>query len=356
MITLSNERIEQLISDIVLKQMGCKDEKIVVVFDADCELSQKIHQAHRKVTPNAEFIKYNPEKNQELRDHLMGLPEGSSVFLIQSVSFRIENFRIRLSLFHKGIGCLEYSHLAWYDEKNEGDNFLEALEWQGEEFYRLATQINERMIEDDTLKVYSGKNGEHVLNFGKMETGFINDGRFYQQKNRGGSVVCGEIFSEAVDLRGVQGEISINCYPDERFRIVECEPFTLTITDGVISHWSENTPDLVVSSIIERIKESETDEEGNPEVMVREAGFGLNPKLSLQKQICFVSTFERQAGFHISVGKKHPIYRKKFDKTVVQRYHIDIFADLYKITSEKKDEATGEISETVIYENGKYQL
>ncbi len=349
MITLSTERIEELISGVIFQQMGCKDEKIVVVFDAETELSQKIHQAHRKLTPKAEFIKYNPE-DKELRDKLMGLPEGSSVFLIQSVSFRIEDFRIRLSLFHKGIGCLEYSHLAWYEEKNEGDNFLESLEWQGEEFHRLGTAINERMIEDDTLKIYSGKNGEHVLDFGKMEKGFINDGRFYQQKNRGGSVVCGEIFSEAENLRGVNGEISINCYPDERFRILECEPFTITIENGIVTKWTENTPQLFVESIVERIKESETDPEGNHECMVREAGFGLNPKLSLQKQICFVSTFERQAGFHISLGKKHPIYRKKFGKEVVQRYHIDIFSDLFKITTEKEGE------ETVIYSDGKYQI
>lgn len=354
MITLSNERIEEIVSGVVFEQMGCKDEKIVIVFDADCELAQRIHQAHRKVTPNAEFIKYEKENNQEIRDHLMGLPQGSSVFLIQSVSFRIEDFRIRLSLFHKGIGCLEYSHLAWYKDK-EADTFLEAIEYQGDEFSRVANAINSRFKEDDTIKIYSGKNGEHVLNFGKMEDGKINDGRFYTQKNRGGSVVCGEIFSEAQDLEGVNGEISIHCIPNEQFLIQECDPFTLTIENGRITKWTENTPKLFIESIYNRVKESEVNEKGEGECMIREAGFGLNPKISLQKKLSFVSVFERNVGFHISVGKKHPVYRKKFHKDIIQRYHIDIFSDLHHITSEKISE-DGSITETVLFSDGKYQV
>lgn len=355
MITVSNARIEELISGVVFQQMKCSDERIVVVFDADCELAQRIHQAHRKVTPNAEFIKYEKDNNQEIRDHLMGLPEGSSVFLIQSVSFRIEDFRIRLSLFHKGIGCLEYSHLAWYKDE-EANTFLEAIEYQGDEFFRLATAIDERFTEDDTIKVYSGENGESVLDFGKMEAGKINDGRFYSQKNRGGSVVCGEIFSEAQNLEGVNGQLTINCIPNERFLIQECDPFTITIENGRITTWTENAPELFIESIVNRVKESECDEDGNPECMIREAGFGLNPKISLEKKLSFVSVFERNVGFHVSVGKKHQVYRKKIHKDIVQRYHIDIFSQLFKITSEKKDEATGAITETVIYCDGSYQL
>jgi len=355
MITVSNERIEELISGVVFQQMGCKDEKIVIVFDADSELSQKIHQAHRKVTPNAEFIKYEKDNNQEIRDHLMSLPEGSSVFLIQSVSFRIEDFRIRLSLFHKGIGCLEYSHLAWYKEE-EANTFLEALEYQGEEFHRLATAIDEQFKNSDTIKVYSGENGKSVLDFGQLEDGKINDGRFYTQKNRGGSVVCGEIFSEAKDLRGVNGSLTINCIPNERFLIQKCDPFTITIEKGCITAWTENAPELFIESIVNRVKESECDEEGNPECMIREFGFGLNPKFSLEKPLSFVSVFERNVGFHISVGKKHQVYRKKMHKDIIQRYHIDIFSQLFKITSETKNEETGEIHETLIFSDGKHQL
>ena len=103
-----------------------------------------------------------------------------------------------------------------------------------------------------------------------------------------------------------------------------------------------------MDNIINRVKKDETDEEGNPEVMIREAGFGINPFISMKKPLNYVSIFERQAGFHVSVGKKHNIYRKKFHKSVMQRYHIDIFADVRKMSGIKDG------VETVFFEGGEY--
>jgi hypothetical protein len=353
---LEHNEIEQIISDIAYKQMGCKDEKIVIVYDEDCELAKVICNAHQKVTPQAEFIKFDnstPEKVEEIRNMLLSLEAGSSVFLIESVSFRLDDFRIRLQLFNNGVGCLEYSHLSWY--KGQENTFLNAIRWQGEEFFRLGSALKKHIDECDSLKIYSGNpENPDILDFGPMDDSKINDGRFYQQKNRGGSVVCGEVFSEAQDLYGVNGKLSINCYPNNRYLIQECETFSLTFTNGIVSEYSENTPEYFIKETLDLIKASEEDEEGNGEVMVREAGFGLNPYISLKNQLTFVSVFERQTGFHVSLGKKHMVYRKKLHKNVIQRYHIDVFADLIKITTEKKDEVSGKLQTTTLFENGDY--
>jgi hypothetical protein len=44
--------------------------------------------------------------------------------------------------------------------------------------------------------------------------------------------------------------------------------------------------------------------------------------------------------------KKHWIYRKKFHRKVTQRYHIDIFPDIYKIYYD----------DTLIFENDKFVI
>jgi len=171
----------------------------------------------------------------------------------------------------------------------------------------------------------------------------LNHGIFAEQKNRGGAAICGEIFSEAKDLTTVNGKISICCYPTLDFAIRNCEPFTLTVKEGFVE-CDENTPKYFKEKIYDMIANGETD---GGKVLMREAGFGLNPALSFDRPLSTdVSAFERQAGFHISLGKKHAIYRKKFPKKEVQRYHIDIFCDLEKI----------KIDGEVVFENGGYVM
>ncbi len=357
---LTKDEINQIVSDSIFKQFGVKDEHLVVLYDLDSPLSKIMTQAHKDVlakrNPETTIIReYKPEDNAELVEMLSNLPEQSSVILIQSTSFRMDKFRIRLHLYNKNMGCMEHSHLSYYGPDQE-NTWLNALTYKAEEYAELGEKIKKLMDNYDEIKIYSGdKTTPDILIFPEMEEAKINDGRFYQQKNRGGSSICGEIFSESKDLYSVNGKLNICCYPNSEFKIVQCEPFSVTIENGVLTKWDDNAPQEFIDNLITRILESETDAEGNPEVMIREAGFGLNPFISMENPLSFVSVFERQAGFHISLGKKHAIYRAKFGKEVVQRYHMDIFSTAFKISACNKDKTTGEIIEEVVFfENGKY--
>lgn len=62
--------------------------------------------------------------------------------------------------------------------------------------------------------------------------------------------------------------------------------------------------------------------------MVRELGLGLNPAITTSSSLSDINFYERKIGVHLSLGKKHGIYGKKLPKTMVQRYHIDVFLDL----------------------------
>ncbi len=357
---LTKDEINQIVSDSIFKQLGVKDEYLVVLYDLDSPLSRIMTQAHKDVlkdrNPEKTLIReYTPEDNAELVEMLSNLPEQSSVILIQSTSFRMDKFRIRLHLFNKNMGCMEHSHLSYYGPEEE-QTWLRALTYMSEEYAKIGGKIKELMENYDEIKIYSGDiTDPDILTFPDMEEAKINDGRFYQQKNRGGSSICGEIFSESKDLKSVNGKLNICCYPNAEFKIVQCEPFSVTIENGILTKWDDNAPQEFIDNLITRILESETDEEGNPEVMIREAGFGLNPFISMENPLSFVSVFERQAGFHISLGKKHAIYRSKFGKEVVQRYHMDIFATAFKISACNLDKNTGEIKEEVVFfKDGQY--
>ncbi|HID91652.1 TPA: hypothetical protein EYP45_00825 [Candidatus Peregrinibacteria bacterium] len=357
---LTTTEINQIVSDSIFKQFGVKDEHLVVLYDLDSPLSKIMTQAHKDILANRNPEKtiireYQPEDNLELVEMLSNLPEQSSVILIQSTSFRMDKFRIRLHLYNKNMGCMEHSHLGYYGPEQE-NTWLNALTYKAEEYAEIGGKIKDLMDNYDEIKIYSGDTiNPDILTFPEMEEAKINDGRFYQQKNRGGSSICGEIFSESKDLKSVNGKLNICCYPNSEFRIVQCEPFSVTIKNGILTKWDDNAPQEFIDNIVTRILESETDEEGNPEVMIREAGFGLNPFISMKNPLSFVSVFERQAGFHISLGKKHAIYRSKFGKEIVQRYHMDIFSTAFKMLACNVDKKTGEmIEEVVFFENGKY--
>ncbi len=357
MTKLTQDEINEIVSDSIFKQLGVKDEHLVVLYDLDSPLSTIMTESHKQVLANRNPEKtvireYKPEDNAELVEMLSNLPEQSSVILIQSTSFRMDKFRIRLHLYNKNMGCMEHSHLGYYTPEQE-DTWLRALTYNAEEYSKIGAKLKELMENYDEIKIYSGdKKNPNILIFPEMEEAKINDGRFYQQKNRGGSSICGEVFSESKDLRNVNGTIQINCYPNAEFKIVHCEPFTVVVTDGCVTEWSDNTPQEFVDNIINRILESEADENGNPEVMIREAGFGLNPFISMKNDLTFVSVFERQAGFHISLGKKHAIFRHKFGKEMVQRFHIDIFATCFKMTA--SNNGFSEDEEIIFFEDGKY--
>lgn len=78
--------------------------------------------------------------------------------------------------------------------------------------------------------------------------------------------------------------------------------------------------------------------------MVRELGLGLNPAITTATPLSDINFYERKIGVHLSLGKKHGIYGKKLPKTMLQRYHIDVFLSLGQVY----------MGDTCVFENGKW--
>jgi hypothetical protein len=78
--------------------------------------------------------------------------------------------------------------------------------------------------------------------------------------------------------------------------------------------------------ILDKISASE-----DGEVMCRELWFWMNSGITKEKPLSDINSFERVTGFHMSLWKKHQMYRKKIHHKINQRYHIDIFPDIKEI-------------------------
>lgn len=301
------------------------DFPVIVVYDLECELTKNIWEAYKQNLENrknSEVIIFEEIKAEDLKEKLMNLQEHSTVVLVQSRDFRLDEFRIRLNLHNKCVGCMEHNHLI-YLRKWEENTYIDAISYRWKEYDRLSTKFKNISDNAQTAKII-------CHNWDTLEiSGWFEDMKQniwdYTHRNRGSTLPCGENFSESKEFDKVNGKLSITCYPDSDMNIHFCEPFTIDINKSMITCNDEKCPEIF-REFLERIARNE-----DGEVMMRELWFGLNPAISNKNPLNDVNAFERKAGFHISMWKKHGIYRKKLHRKVNQRFHIDVFPDVKEI-------------------------
>lgn len=314
------------------------ENEILLIYDTESELSKLVSNAYIKNLEwkNAEIIDINQVNKDELIKRLWSLQEFSTVILVQSTNFRLDNFRIRLQLHNNNVWCLEHNHLL-YMKDSEYENYADSIEYLTPYYEELSAKLKTLSDNTKTMKIIS--NDWSILKidwwFEDMKQNTWN----YEWKRRWWTLPIGENFTEAKDFELVNGELLINIYPWMDFQINKVEkPFKIKIKNSLITCEDKNAPKEFLE-LLELIKLSE-----NKEVMLRELWFGLNPNLNDNKQLADVNFFERKAWFHISIGKKHQIYRSKMHKSVVQRYHIDIFPYVSQIF----------FDDILVFENDKY--
>ncbi|MED6335942.1 MAG: hypothetical protein VYE81_11115, partial [Planctomycetota bacterium] len=80
----------------------------VVVWDAQSELSVALTDAYRRCLPEATFIEFDRTPQATILGAFELLEAGDLVVLIQSTSFRLAKFRIRVELFRRSIKVIEH--------------------------------------------------------------------------------------------------------------------------------------------------------------------------------------------------------------------------------------------------------
>lgn len=316
--------------------MHTPQQAAVIVSDAQCPLAVALTEAYRRCLPMATFIDFDATSPADVLETFKILAPKDLVVLIQSTSFRLKDFRIRVELFEQSLKVIEHPHLARMLGV-QGIYYIESLAYDPVYFREVGHALKRRIDCANFGVVVSGGNR---LDFNSaFESAKLNIGDYTDMKNIGGQFPIGEVFTEACDLESVNGRVQIFAFGDTSFSVNKIEtPITLIITKGRVTDVINSTSefDLVLANI--RADEGE--------VWLRELGFGMNRAFSKDRMVSDIGTYERMCGIHVSLGAKHGVYKKANFRRADTWHHVDVFVDTELVY----------LDDTVVYINGAWQV
>jgi hypothetical protein len=287
----------------------------VVVSDARSGLARSLTQAYRNCLPGATILDFDAVSPAEIMSAFATLAPRDLVVLIQSTSFRLETFRIRVELFKRALKVIEHPHLARMRE-SEYEAYIDALAYDPGYFRRVGAALKERVDRAIHALVDSGDSARLIYE-SKFEPAKLNVGDYSKLANVGGQFPIGEVFSEPVNLERVHGQARIFAFGDTDFCVnAPDRPITLVIEGGQVVDACDSTP--AFDRVLAQIRADES-------LWVRELGFGLNRALTPRRRVGDVGTYERMCGVHLSLGAKHRVYDKPILKRRHTKHHVDVF-------------------------------
>lgn len=314
--------LEQNLHDVITHAIGLRPpSKALIVHDLDSPLAALLTDGYRAVLPEAELLLFTSTTPDAVRAAIDALSPGDLVVMVQSTSFRLNEFRFRLELFNRKLGVIEHPHVS----RIVGDEiatYVDALAYDPA-YYRTVGPAIKKLI-DAAKRIVVSCEGAELVYETPFEDAKLNIGDYTGMKNVGGQFPIGEVFTEPNDLNGVNGTVKLFAYGGADFRVTVPEvPVLVVIEKGLIVA-APNAP-ASFQAILDQIQADE-------ELWVRELGFGMNRALTRTRMLCDVGSYERMCGIHLSLGKKHTIYAKEGFPKRSSRYHVDVFADVTTVT------------------------
>lgn len=299
------------------------DSTALVIYDLDSPLSNILTKAYRTALPEAIFIHFHETDPKNILSQIDTLQAGDFVALVQSTSFRLSAFRIRIELFKKTIKVAEHPHLGRMPKDTEVQHYINALAYDKDYYHHTGHRLKNMLNKAKGARVYSGN--EQLVYRGGFEDAKINIGDYSQMKNMGGQFPIGEVFTEATELTSLNGKTNIIAFGDTQYKVnIPPHPITIIIEKGQLVRTEHSTAEF--EAVLNMIKEEEDI------VWVRELGLGLNRAFSKNKHVSDMGTFERMCGLHLSLGAKHGIYAKEGMKRNSGKFHIDAMIDTSTFT------------------------
>lgn len=324
------------VTDMVTKALlHTNEHNALIIFDTQSELATILTQAYKTALPNAQFIDFDTTPNEDILEIFDTMQPSDLVVLVQSSSFRLNQYRIRLHLFNKKLKVIEHTHLMRNSE-DTWDVCIKALAYDPNYYRTIGHALKNKLQSTQELRITGG--GAELVVTGGVEEPKLNIGDYSEMKNVGGTFPIGEVFTEAKDFAQVNGSVMLYGTAGPDFCINMHEPFRVDIKEGLIKSWSDNTPQTFID-IIAKMKEQER-------ALVRELGFGLNRAITREHYMQDITAFERILGLHLSLGEKHSVYKKQGITADKARFHVDVFPIADEII------ADGE----VIFKDGQYMV
>ncbi|HEY1148419.1 MAG TPA: hypothetical protein VGF27_07585 [Pseudoduganella sp.] len=288
----------------------------LVVYDRRSPLNEVLTEAYRRALPEGRFIDFDSVAPEEVLSAFAALQAKDLVVLIQTSSFRLNEYRIRMELFKQGLKVIEHLHLSRMPGE-QGLIYIDALAYDPAYYRGTGHALKARIDRASCAVVDSG--GESLVFASPFEEAKLNIGDYSAMKNVGGLFPIGEVFTEARDLEAVNGRVKVFVFGDTSFHVNRPEtPITMIVEKGRVVGAENSTPEFDNMLAIIRAHEGE--------VWVRELGFGMNRAFSRERMVDDIGTYERMCGIHLSLGAKHGQYQKPQFKRKDARYHVDVFA------------------------------
>lgn len=289
-------------------------ERALVVYDTHHPLTQLLTEGYRQALPHAQFMDYDEHAKEAIIAAFDTLAPRDLVVLVQSGDFRLNDFRIRIQLFQRGLKVIDHRHLARHVAET-WETYVEALAYDPSWYRTVGPRLKEILSTTTSLRILSDA-GALTVN-GPLEVPKLNIGDYTGMDNIGGTFPIGEVFTEAQDLATVNGSLQIYAFANPEYMIETHEPFTIRIEAGVLVGWDERTPDSFIS-IVEQVQAHERP-------LMREIGFGLNRAITRKHPLHDITAFERTLGLHFSLGEKHTVFKKAGITADKTRFHVDLF-------------------------------
>lgn len=287
----------------------------LVVWDGNSELSRTLSEAYRLCLPTARFMDFDSAGPATIRQSLEQLEAEDLVVLIQSTSFRLDAFRIRIELFRRGLKVIEHPHLARM-RGEEGRTYINSLAYDRDYFHGVGHSLKMRIDKAQVCVIDSG--GVQLTFPAAFEPAKINIGDYTGMQNIGGQFPIGEVFTESRELEAVRGRVRIALFGDTSFTVNRPDhPITLVVEQGRVVKAVDSTPEF------DRVLASIRADDG--EVWLRELGLGMNRAFTHEKIVSDIGSFERMCGVHLSLGSKHTIFNKPEIRKKTARHHVDVF-------------------------------
>src|SRR5260221_10766542 len=84
----------------------------LIIYDTQCPLAMTLKTAYQRILPSAIYKDFETLSAKEILAAFKQLAPSDLVILIQSTSFRLNDFRIRVELFEQGLKVIEHPHLS----------------------------------------------------------------------------------------------------------------------------------------------------------------------------------------------------------------------------------------------------
>lgn len=309
----------------ILRDVFLQDDKstALVIYDLNSPLSKVLTEAYRIALPHAVFINFDEADSEMTMSQLEALKSGDFVALVQSKSFRLSAFRIRIELFKKSIKVAEHPHLGRMSKEDEVKHYVNALAYDKAYFHHTGHTLQNMLNLASGGVVHSAN--EKLIYRGGFEQAKLNIGDYSKMNNVGGQFPIGEVFTESKELTSLNGRTNIIAFGDINYNVnIPPHPITIVIEKGQLVSTENTTEEF--EAMLDLIKAEEE------VVWVRELGLGLNRAFSKERYVSDMGTFERMCGLHLSLGAKHGIYGKEGFKRNSGKFHIDVMIDTTSFT------------------------